>query len=240
MVADEFSHLLSLTPSHERSWNDPEFPKAEEAFIKVNLGRALLNQDAEAAYFLCYARVQFNLGAEHLSWQQVDDIFETFAGSDLAPLHWLAYRFYGFKDETQIKYPNVFTDKAKAWDRLLKAIELGDAYSMYEKSLFLNRVGAPSEEIEQAKNLLDRAIEAGSKTASYLKAVWHLTPGYGLEYNEALGLDLLNQGLAFESDKFKREIIGDENYRLMAQAIQPDKPVKLSKGKKQHMLVKIS
>ena len=35
------------------------------------------------------------------------------------------------------------------------------------------------------------------------------------------------------------EVISDENYRLMAQAITPEKPLKLSKGKKQHVLVKI-
>jgi len=36
------------------------------------------------------------------------------------------------------------------------------------------------------------------------------------------------------------EVISDDNYRLMAQAIQSNKPLKLSKGKKQHVLVKIN
>jgi tyrosyl-tRNA synthetase len=45
---------------------------------------------------------------------------------------------------------------------------------------------------------------------------------------------ILSKGVSINDVK-----VSDENYRIMAQGIRPDKPLKLSKGKKHHVLVKL-
>jgi tyrosyl-tRNA synthetase len=58
--------------------------------------------------------------------------------------------------------------------------------------------------------------------------------GFAASNGEARRL-IKGNGVSVNDDK-----VADDNYRIEAQAIRADKPLKLSKGKKQHVLVKLS
>ena len=205
MFADKFRELVSLTNVNGGGWKDPGFPAAEKNFFENALDLALSAAQPEAAYFSCFARVSHNLGRNYIDPDKINEILELYSGTDFAPLHWLAYRFYGFIDDGEIDEPNPFTDKTRAWQRLERAIELGDVYSMQEKAFFLNVMGSPADQVEKARELIEDAVIRDSKSACFLNGCWWLSGGSIHPYNEEAAEIFLQRAIDLPADIYERE-----------------------------------